>query len=220
MNIKNYLKGKDHIVTKAMIAISTIFAILILFKTGSVFGQLVKMKKAVKTSSQEITISPKQNEKVLAAARTIIDDLKKKNVFAPPAAKAKSIEQISGIFGDEALINGNWYKAGDKVQDAEIVSIEPTKVIVRVDGQEKSFMPIISKDSGSDQANKTGASSGESRGRTEGSDRIGRGPDRGDRGGFQMPSREEIDRIRNMPEEERRAYIRDRMERYRESRHN
>jgi len=30
-----------------------------------------------------------------------------------------------GIFGDEALINGKWYKAGDKVADAKILAVNP-----------------------------------------------------------------------------------------------
>ena len=219
MNIKNYLKGKDHIVTKAMLAVSLIFALLIIFKTGSVFGQLVKVKNAVKAASQQVTSGPKQNEKTLAAAKTIIDDLKKKNLFAPPAAKAKSIEQISGIFGDEALIDGKWYKSGDKVQNAEILSIEPTKVIVMVDGQEKSFMPIISKSSGDSQGQKQDSPQAESVKRSDVQERPDRG---GDRGGFR-PTQEDIDRYRNMTEEQRREFrdaMRERFERSRDGRRN
>ena len=47
-----------------------------------------------------------------------------------------------GILGHEALINGKWYKVGDSVGEAKIVAIEPTKVRIAWNGQEKEFSPI------------------------------------------------------------------------------
>jgi len=44
--------------------------------------------------------------------------------------------------GDEALINGKWYKIGDMVADAKIVAIEPAQVRIEWEGSEKSFAPI------------------------------------------------------------------------------
>jgi hypothetical protein len=220
MNMKNYFKGKDHIVTKAMLAVSIFLGLMILTKTGTAFGQFIKWKSEVKKAAAAMTVSPKQSEQSLAAAKTIVDNMKKKNLFAPQPAKAKSIEQVAGIFGDEALINGKWYKAAAKVQDAEIVSIEPTKVVVRVDGQEKSFLPIISKSSETSGEKGQDGSQSESSRHFDGSPRFDHGDHGPGGGGFQMPSREEIEKIRAMPEEERRAYIRDRFQRYRDSRHN
>ena len=40
------------------------------------------------------------------------------------------------------LINGKWYKVGDKVGDAEIMAIEPTQVKIKWDGKEKFFAPL------------------------------------------------------------------------------
>ena len=53
-----------------------------------------------------------------------------------------------GILGREALIGDKWYKVGDSVGDAKIVAIEPTKVKVVWDGQEKEFSPIGSSGGG------------------------------------------------------------------------
>jgi len=40
------------------------------------------------------------------------------------------------------LINGKWYKVGDKIGDAKIVAIEPTQVKIEWEGKEKVFAPI------------------------------------------------------------------------------
>jgi len=77
-----------------------------------------------------------------AQAQSVVEGLKKNNLFAPPAAKQCPVNEVIGILGSQALINGQWYKAGDMVADAKILAIEPTKVKVVWNGQEKEFMPI------------------------------------------------------------------------------
>jgi hypothetical protein len=44
--------------------------------------------------------------------------------------------------GKEAFINGKWYKAGDKVADANVVEITCTKVVIEWQGKKKDFAPI------------------------------------------------------------------------------
>ena len=77
-----------------------------------------------------------------------------------------------GILGREALIGDKWYKVGDSVGEAKIVAIEPTKVKVVWNGQEKEFSPI-------------GSSGGDAGGRGERSGPPGRasGPGPGARSG-------------------------------------
>jgi len=83
-----------------------------------------------------------------AQSKTVVEDLKKNNLFAPPSPKQYPINEVIGILGDEALINNQWYKAGDMVADAKILAIEPTKVRVTWNGQEKEFTPIGSTGQG------------------------------------------------------------------------
>ena len=78
----------------------------------------------------------------LAESNKMADDLKKKNLFVPPVKKQHPVKAVAGIVGDEALINGKWYKAGAKVADAEILAIEATRVNIKWEGQEKWFAPI------------------------------------------------------------------------------
>ena len=69
-------------------------------------------------------------------------ELKKKSVFAPTPKKSNPVKQVAAIFGKEALINGKWYKAGDRVQDARIVAVEATQIRVEWQGREKIFAPL------------------------------------------------------------------------------
>jgi len=83
-----------------------------------------------------------------AQSKALVDGLKKNNLFAPPSPKQYPINEVIGILGDQALIDGQWYKAGDMVAEARILAIEPTKVRVTWNGQEKEFMPIVSTGQG------------------------------------------------------------------------
>jgi len=81
-------------------------------------------------------------------ARSVVDGLKKNNPFAPPPAKQHPVNEVIGILGDEALINGQWYKVGAAIGDAKILAIEPTKVKVVWNGQEKEFTPLAATGAG------------------------------------------------------------------------
>jgi len=75
-------------------------------------------------------------------ASSAVDALKKNNLFAPPSPRQHPVREVIGILGDEALIDGKWYKAGDSVGEARVVAVEPTRVRIVWDGQEKEFTPI------------------------------------------------------------------------------
>lgn len=84
-----------------------------------------------------------------AAERTaLVERLEKENLFVKPAPKQHPVREVAGILGDEALINNRWYKLGDSVGDAKIVAIEPTKVRIAWNGQEKDFAPMGTGGSG------------------------------------------------------------------------
>ena len=90
---------------------------------------------------------------LLAQAKVSAEQLKKKNLFVLSPPKQYPIKEVLGILGDEALINGKWYKVGDSVGEAKIAAIEPTSVRIAWNGQEKSFSPMgaTGPDSGPDR---------------------------------------------------------------------
>ena len=149
--------------------------------------------------------------KLLAGVQACAEELKKKNLFIVVPPRQHPVGEVRGILGEEALINGQWHKAGDSVEDAKIVAIEPTKVRIAWNGQETEFSPIASA-GGEGGSERSGPPS---RGERPG---PGRGPApvaTGSRSGPSPPtpsgpSAEEINKMRermqNMsPEERRRA---------------
>jgi hypothetical protein len=77
-----------------------------------------------------------------ASSRAIADDLKKQNLFTPPAPRQHPVKEVSGILGDEVLIDNRWYKCDDKIGEATIVHIGPTEVRIAWEGNERTFVPI------------------------------------------------------------------------------
>ena len=78
----------------------------------------------------------------LDKAREVAEALKKKNLFSKEPPKEHPVKQIDGILGAEVLIGDKLYKVGEKVGDATILAIEPTKVTVEWNGQKKTFSPF------------------------------------------------------------------------------
>ena len=138
----DYLKENKEIVSIALFVASAVFVIVILFEVGGYFLVPAAAESLVKRFIAESTSDTNEVKEYLAKSKAVADELKKKNLFAPPVKKQHPVSVVLGIFGSEALINGNWYKAGDKVGDAKIVSVGPTKVTIEWQGSEKVFAPI------------------------------------------------------------------------------
>ncbi len=81
--------------------------------------------------------------------------LKKKNVFMPPVAKGNPVKQVSAIFGNEVMISDKWYKAGDKIGDAEVIEVTSMAVRIKWNDTETTFYPF---DSPGAEAMKSGPS--------------------------------------------------------------
>ena len=75
----------------------------------------------------------------------LIESLKKKNMFVPPPPKPKPPKQCQGIFGDQVLINGKWYKVGDTVPPgAKVLAVEAARVKLKWEDKEIILVPIQS----------------------------------------------------------------------------
>ena len=75
----------------------------------------------------------------------LVESLKEKNIFVPPPPKPKPPRQCQGIFGDEVLINGKWYKVGDTVPPgAKVLAVEAAQVKLEWKGKEIILAPIQS----------------------------------------------------------------------------
>ena len=171
----DHLKEKKELVAAALIAISVLSAVLIVVK---VTGFFLISANAQSTVEKAIDQSKPDDKNVTARSgefKKVADALKKQNLFAPPAPRRHPVNTVLGIFGDEALINGKWYKAGARVADAEVLAVNPTSVTVEWDGKTKVFSPI--------DADGSSGPSGPSR---PGKSVVSRGPGSASKGSPQM----------------------------------
>lgn len=127
-----------------LLGASAVFAVLILVKTAGFFAQSAWAEGLVRRAIAQDGSpgAPGQVTEAIAKSTVLADGLKKANLFSPPEARQHPVASVMGILGDEVLIADNWYKAGDMVQDARIVSVEATVVRIKWDGKEKIFSPL------------------------------------------------------------------------------
>jgi len=203
----NYLKEKKESVSIVLLWFSAFLGVLILIKVGGFFVASANAKTLVEKAFAQSKPDANDMEKYFAKSKAIADELKKKNLFAPPTPKKHPVSQVLGILGSEALINGKWYKVGDRVGDAKVVAIEPALVRIEWDGREKAFAPM--------QAAGSSGPGGPRRGGPETASRTEGGPGAGAEMvvvGPQGPGRREEgfrgmrERFENMSEEERQAF--------------
>ncbi len=138
----NHPNKKRDIISVGLLGVSAFIGVLILIKITAFFAAPARAENSVKRAAALSKPNAEEVEKHLAKSKAIADGLKKKNLFAPPPPKQHPVKQVSGILGDEVLINGKWYKVGDKMGDAIIVAVEPTLVRIEWEGSEKVFAPI------------------------------------------------------------------------------
>ncbi len=138
----DYLREKKELVLVALLGVSVFLAVLILVKIKGFFAASARAENLVKRAVEQNSTNTNDTDKYLAQFKGLADALKKNNLFAPPPPKQHPVKEVLGIFGNEVLINDNWYKVGDTVGDAKITAIGPTNVKIDWEGSEKVFAPI------------------------------------------------------------------------------
>jgi hypothetical protein len=217
-NLKDRLTNKKELVPTVLLAVSVLCGILILIKVTSFFVASARAESVVKGAIEQNGTAQKNVEKYLADSAAITGELKKNNLFAPPAPKQNPVKEVTGIFGDQVYINNKWYNVGDTIADAKIVAIGPTSVTIAWDGKEKTFLPIqanVAEGKGGQRGGAPGAGNGKEgdnknangAGPTQVTVQVEAPPNFGGRGGpggqgF-MAMRQ---RFQNMSEEERQAF--------------
>jgi uncharacterized membrane protein YgcG len=140
----NILKYVKQFASYIFYASMTVFAVLILIKLTGYFVSSARAERLVTAASAFAQTNTDENRGLPAKSREIAESLKKKNLFVPAVQKQNPVSQVNGIFGSEALINGAWYREGDKIQDAQIVAIEPAKVKIKWQDEVRTYEPITS----------------------------------------------------------------------------
>lgn len=125
-----------------LLVTSVLLGFMVLAQVVSFYGSSAEAESLLDRAIGRSNGDPNGVKKTVAKSKTVADELKKKNLFVTPPPRQHPVKQVTGIMGDEALIEGNWYKVGGKIADAKIVAIGPTRVEIEWDGSIKPFAPI------------------------------------------------------------------------------
>lgn len=140
-SVRDFLQNKREFLPKILLAIAVLSGALTVVKATGLFIASAKAERIVKRAVAWSETDPNDVKSQVAKSKLIADDLKEKNLFWP-SPKEHPVKTVMGIFGDEAYINGRWYKVGAKVGDAKILAIEADSVTTEWDGKKKVFRPI------------------------------------------------------------------------------
>jgi hypothetical protein len=141
MKLNHPMCSKRSLSTALLVAAVVAF-ILMLIKITSFLEASARAQNLVKRAAAKDEPIPKNAGETMAASWAVAEQLKKDNLFSPPVPPRHPVTSVLGILGNEALIGDRWYKAGDNIADAKVVSVEPTQVRVRWQGRETIFVPM------------------------------------------------------------------------------
>lgn len=198
------LKEKEGWISISLFWVSAFLCVLIFVKLGSFFVTSARVEGLVEDAVAQSKPDPNDAKKYLAKFKEVADELKKKNMFAPPPPKPGWPVSRVQILGHTAFINGDWRKVGDDIGGAKILEIGPAYVKMVWEGKEKTFSPFDVKSAkagskkGKEVKKEVKRERGERRPRPRG----------GGRRGFRNMSREDRMRLKNMSPEERREFMR------------
>jgi len=136
------LKNRKDLISMGALAFSGVLCVVIALKVAGFFVASASAERLI--DGCVVLSSPDSNDaaKYLAESKATAEEIKKKNLFSPPKKERFPVKKVTAIFGNSAFINGKWYKAGDKVGDANVVTIAATYVKVEWKGKEKVFSPF------------------------------------------------------------------------------
>lgn len=143
----DYLKDKRQLISRLLLLVSVILGVLILFKVTGFFTVSARAERLVANAVAQSKADPNDAEKHFAKSRETADELKKRNLFVPPSPKQEPMKKVAAILGDEVLVDGKWYKVGDRIGDANVVAIEATCARFEWNGKEIVKYPMDLKPS-------------------------------------------------------------------------
>ncbi len=154
--IRGLVKYKQELVSVALLAIAVLSGVLTVAKVTGFFVALAKAESIVKQAVTQSNSDPNVLKNLTAKANPLVDELMKNNLFSPPPPRENPVKAVLGIFGNEAYINGKWYKVGAKVGDAKIVAIDAASVTTEWEGKKEAFYPIDAEGSSASGGPKSG----------------------------------------------------------------
>lgn len=139
----DFIKTRIVYVARVLLILTAVLAGIMVAKVNAFVSDADSIPKRIQKAMSPGSDDAESLKKLKALYTEAANILKKKSIFSPPPPeKTNPVSIIDAVLGNEALINGNFYKAGDKIGDAEILSVSPKSVIISWNGKESNIHPF------------------------------------------------------------------------------
>jgi hypothetical protein len=133
------LKKRKELVSLVLLGLSAALAMTIVVRIAGFFVDSARAEKLIESAAVTTKSDPNDKERYFAKSKEVAQELKKKNLFAPPERKKNPVSGVSAIVTGWARINNKWYKVGDKIGDAQVMEVKGMSVKIKWEGEEKTF---------------------------------------------------------------------------------
>ncbi len=134
-------KRKRALLPAVLFAIAGLLGLLAVAKATGLYIASARAQRIVRQATAWNKPDPNAVESQVANSKLLAEGLKEQNLFSP-SPKEHPVKAVLGILGNEAYIDGKWYKVGAKIGDAKIVAIDAASVTTEWEGKETVFQPI------------------------------------------------------------------------------
>lgn len=143
--VSDYLKNTKKYLPRLLLGASLLVGITTAAKVYAYIIESANIPQMIEYTISKQQQSEETTKKYQSKYSGAAAGLNKKNVFMPPAGvKINPVKQISAILGNEVLITDKWYKAGDKIGDAEVIEVSSMAVRIKWNDTETTFYPFES----------------------------------------------------------------------------
>ncbi len=141
-------RKKDYSIGSVFLAVALLLAALAFAEVASYLAGPARAESIVGQAAALSKPDPSAAQTYVEQAKKTVEVLKKQNLFVKEPPREHPVKQVDGILGDEVLIGDKKYKVRDMIDDAKVIAIEPTQVMIEWDGQTKGFAPLAAASSG------------------------------------------------------------------------
>jgi len=137
-------RDKHNSVRSALFAAAVLLASLTCAKVAQCVIEPKRVEGIVAYATARHELDPNEVQPYLDEPKGSAAAVKENNLFVKAPPKQHPVKQVDGILGREVLIGNKWYKVGDKIGEAKVISVASTEVTIEWNGQTKIFAPLAS----------------------------------------------------------------------------
>ena len=208
--------------------------VLILVTAGRLFAYVAaayRIPAQIQGAIENCNYDDEMVNKSLAKHKETAGNLKKKSLFVAPRNVVAKMPVCTAILGDKALINGQYYGVGDTTAGAELLAVNAFDITIKWEEKEVKLVPFSVSNLTPEQMKGSSPKQGGGEQPTEQPKVVqqevrvmpgmrggvlGRGGDRGSRGGFSGDERKKMmEKYKNMSEEEKKQFRDEQMKKFR-----